>query len=68
MVALCGLAVAPSCAEDLLLSGAVGAVAVVLAAVAVFAAGRFFGSCDACAGGELLASCVDVFDFAELFA
>jgi hypothetical protein len=37
-----------------------------LAAVAVFAAGRSFGSCDACAGGELLASCVDVFDFAEL--
>jgi hypothetical protein len=42
-------------------------VALAAVAVAVFAAGRFFGSCDACAGGELLASCVDGFDFAELF-
>ena len=69
LVVLCGLAVEPSCAGDLLLPDAVGGVAVVLAAVGVFAAGWSIGACDACAcaGGELLASCVDVFDFAELF-
>jgi hypothetical protein len=66
LIALCGLAVEPSCTEGLVLLGAVGAGVVVVAAV-VFAAGRLFGSCDACVGGELLASCVGVFDFAELF-
>lgn len=65
LVVLCGLAVATSCTEGLVLPGAVEAVLVLLAVV-VFAAGWLFGSCDVCAGGGLLPFCVGGLDFAAL--